>query len=226
MLKSIQLIPSRILCFGLLVLTLTCFSAGLAAANPLVGHWEPAAQQPNENVARNLDKLGQLEITPTHMAVFGEDPETYDYDQDDNVFHIKLHKAKAQTVDFILRDPNTLLMRLPNNVDILWQRVGTTATESAAAESPPAAKTAGSSIADMPFNMMRMMMPHSLPTRYEMLNENLEALLNNGWSIIQASGASPVMTLVLKREQQYVICALIGNMQDRQTGLSDCRRIN
>jgi hypothetical protein len=118
-------------------------------------------------------------------------------------------------------------MRLPNDVDILWQRVGTTAPESAATESRAASETAGSSIADVPFEMMKnMMMPHSLPTRYETLDENLEALLNNGWSIIQASGVSPAMTLVLKREQQHVICALIGNMQDRQIGRSDCRQIN
>jgi len=45
---------------------------------------------------------------------------------------------------------------------------------------------------------------------------------------MQASGASPALALalVLRRGQQHVICALIGNMQDRQTGMSDCRRIN
>ena len=61
---------------------------------------------------------------------------------------------------------------------------------------------------------------------YEMLDESLEALLNSGWSIMQASGASPALALVLRRGQQHVICALIGNMQDRQTGRSDCRRLN
>jgi hypothetical protein len=92
---------------------------------------------------------------------------------------------------------------------------------SPAAEVPATAQTAGSSAADMPFEIMQMMMPHSLPTRCEGLDQNLEALLNNGWSIIQASGASPAATLVLKREQQHVICALIGNMPNRQTGRSD-----
>ena len=227
MMTFIQIYPLRVLCYGLLLLTLTCFSAGIAGANPLVGQWEPAANQPNENVARNLDKLGRLEITPTHLKAFGEKPDSYDYEQDGNVFHIKVNRPKAQPVDFILRDPNTLLMRLPNDVDILWQRVGTTAPQSAATESRAASETAGSSIADVPFEMMKnMMMPHSLPTRYEMLDESLEVLLNNGWSIIQASGASPVLALVLRRGQQHVICALIGNMQDRQTGRSDCRRIN
>ena len=92
-------------------------------------------------------------------------------------------------------------------MEILWQRVGTTAPEPVATESRAAAKTAGSSIADVPFEMMKnMMMPHSIPTRYEMLDESLEALLNNGWSIIQASGASPVLVLMLRRGQQHVIC--------------------
>ena len=229
MLTSIQLFPSRILCYGLLVLFLACSSTGIAAANPLVGQWEPAATQPNADVARNVDKLGKLEITPTHLAVFGEDPDTYDYQQDGNVFHIKVNKPDAQPVDFILRDPNTLLMRLPNDVDILWQRVAVAAAEAPAAESPAATETAGSSMADMPYEMMLMMMPHSLPTRYEAIDESLEALLNNGWSITQASGAGAGVALVLKRGQQHAICVLLGNMRDKrdkQTGRSDCRRIN
>ena len=82
------------------------------------------------------------------------------------------------------------------------------------------------SVADMPYEMMLMMMPHSLPTRYEALDESLEALLNNGWSITQASGAGAGIALVLKRGQQHAICVLLGNMRDKQTGRSDCRRIN
>jgi len=42
-------------------------------------------------------------------------------------------------------------MRLPNDVDILWQRVAVTAAEAPAAESPAATETAGSSVADMPY---------------------------------------------------------------------------
>jgi len=98
MLTSFQLFPSRILCYGLLVLALACLSTGIAGANPLVGQWEPAARQPNADVARNVDKLGRLEITPTHLAVFGEDPDTYDYQQDGNIFHIKASGAGAGIV--------------------------------------------------------------------------------------------------------------------------------
>jgi hypothetical protein len=57
--------------------------------------------------------------------------------------------------------------------------------------------------------MMQMMMPHSIPTRYEALDESLEALLNNGWSITQASGVGTAMALVQKRWPQHVICVLL-----------------
>jgi len=226
MLTSIQSFTSRTLCLGFVVLALTFSPAAAAGANPLVGQWEPAAKQANQDVARNVDKLGRMEITATHLAVFGESPVAYNYEQDGQVFHIKVNNPGAKPIDLVLRDPNTLLMQLPNDVDILWQRVAVAAAEAPAAESPGKNESIGSSIGEMGFEMMAMMMPHSLPTRYEALNESLETLLNNGWAITQASGAGNAMALVLQHGQQHAICLLIGNPQESQTGRSDCRRIN
>ncbi len=223
---SIQYITSRTVCLGFVVLALAFSSAAAGADNPLVGQWEPAASQPNQDVARNVAQLGRMEITTTHLAVFGESPVEYGYEQDGQIFHIKVNEPNAQPIDLVLRDPNTLLMRLPNKVDILWQRAAAAAAQEPAAESPAKNESIGSSVAQMGFEMMAGMMPHSVPTRYEALNESLEALLNNGWAITQASGAGNAMALVLRHEKQHVVCFLIGNPQDSQTGRSDCRRIN
>jgi hypothetical protein len=223
---SIQSITSRTVCLGFVVLALAFSSAAGAADNPLVGQWEPAASQPNQEVARNVAQLGRMEITPTHLAVFGESPVAYSYEQDGQKFHIKVNNPGAKPIDLVLRDPNTLLMQLPDGVDVLWQRVAVAAAQEPAAESPAKNEPIGASVAQMGFEMMAMMMPHSVPTRYEALNESLEALLNNGWAITQASGAGNAMALVLQHGQQHAICLLIGNPQDSQTGRSDCRRIN
>ena len=83
------------MCLGFVVLALAFSSAAAAEDNPLVGQWEPAAKQPNKEVARNVDKLGRMEITATHLAVFGESPVAYNYEQDGQVFHIKVNNAMA-----------------------------------------------------------------------------------------------------------------------------------
>jgi hypothetical protein len=223
---SIQSITSRTVCLGFVVLALAFSSAAGAADNPLVGQWEPAASQPNQEVARNVAQLGRMEITPTRLAVFGESPVAYSYEQDGQKFHIKVDNPGAKPIDLVLRDPNTLLMQLPDGVDVLWQRVAVAAAQEPEAESPAKNEPIGASVAQMGFEMMAMMMPHSVPTRYEALNESLEALLNNSWAITQASGAGNAMALVLQHGQQHAICLLIGNPQDSQTGRSDCRRIN
>ena len=222
----LQANSSKTVCLAVVVLVLIFSTAAAATDNPLVGQWEPAAHQPNEQVARNSDKLGHLEITPTHLAVFGESPVAYSYEQDGRVFHIKVKNPGAKPIDLVLQDPNTLLMRLPDGVDVLWQRKEVAAAQELTAESPAKNASVGSSVAQMGFEMTAMMMPHSVPTRYEVLNESLEALLNNGWAIIQASGAGNAMALVLQHEQQHAVCWLIGNPQDSRTGRSDCRRIN
>ena len=223
--KLIQSLCLRIPFVLLVVFFLIFSSAGAAGTNPLVGKWEPAANQPSEKVAREVEKLGQMEITTTHLTVFGESPVAYEYEQDGRTFHIKVNEPNATPFDFVLKDPDTLLMRLPD-MEILWHRMASAAPKQPAAEAPAAAGSGDLSLAAMPFEMMSMMMPHSKPTRYEALDESLEMLLNDGWSIIQASGAGSAMALVLRRGQQNVICILAGNLQDRQGGVSDCRRIN
>jgi hypothetical protein len=224
--KNIQSTASRTVYLGVVMLALIFSSAAAAADNPLVGQWEPAANQPNEQVARNIEQLGHMEITSTHLTVFGESPVAYSYEQDGRVFHIKVNNPGAKPIDLVQQDPNTLLMRLPNGMDVLWQRTAVAAAQEPAAESPAKNESIGSTVAQMGFEMTSMMMPHSVPTRYEALNESLEALLNNGWAIIQASGAGNAMALVLQHEKQHAVCWLIGNPQDSRTGRSDCRRIN
>jgi hypothetical protein len=223
--------PSRLspfwsLSIGLCILVLFFGFAGSARANPLVGLWEPAAEQPNQTVAGVVDQLGQLDITPTHLAAFGEAPVTYRYEQDGQVFTITADAPNAVPTDFVLRDQDTLLTRFPNNMNILWRRVGVAAAESPGAASTTADETVSDFASDMTSELMLMAMPHSRPTRYEAVSESLEALLNGGWSIAHASGAGAAMALVLERGNQHVVCLLVGNMQDVQNGRSDCRRIN
>lgn len=137
-----------------------------------------------------------------------------------------MNNPGAKPLDLVLQDPNTLLMKLPNGVDVVWQRSAAAAAPEPAADMSAKNESIASAAGQMGFEMIAMMMPHSVPTRYEALNESLEALLNNGWAITQASGAGNAMALVLQNGQQHAVCLLIGNPQDSQTGRSDCRRIN
>lgn len=226
MLTPRRLSPFQTLLIGFGVFALLFGFAGTVRANPLVGLWEPAAEQPNEAVAGMVGQLGQMDITPTHLTAFGEAPVAYTYEQDGQVFTVTADAPKAVPTEFVLRDENTLLTRFPNNMDILWRRVGVAATETPEAESSTTDETAMALASEMTSELMLMAMPHSRPTRYEALSESLEALLNGGWSIAHASGAGAAMALVLTRGNQHVVCLLVGNMQDGETGRSDCRRIN
>ncbi len=223
---TIRLFPYRGLLAVSSIVLLAFIHAGQASANPLVGLWKPAAEQPNEAIAPMVDRLGQLEITPTHLEAFGEAPVTYTYEQDGQVFRISADAPNATPVDFVLQSQNTLLTRFPNNMDVLWQRADTAAAETTVAEAPAAGGAAGNLASEMTAGFIMMAMPHSQPTRYEALDQSLEVLLNDGWSITHASGAGAAMALVLARGNEHVVCMLMGNLQDGLTARSDCRQIN
>lgn len=75
--------------------------------------------------------------------------------------------------------------------------------------------------------LTRAAVPYGVTTRYEPLNESLEALLAAGWKLDQAAGASGAFTLLLTNGASNVLCILVPqNLGQAATALSDCRRLN
>lgn len=203
-----------------LTATLSITMADETGENPLVGVWEPAAEQPNRRAASLVDRLGQLEITPTHISAFGEKPEAYQYEQRGQVFRVLVDNPKATPLDFVLRDQNTLLMRLPQNVDVLWERIVT--AETPAGKEPPAPAASDNLVA----NALRAAMPYALPTRFETAGKSLQALLDEGWSLANATGAGGSLTMLLTNDGRHIVCVVVPDLSDGRTATSDCRILN
>ncbi len=207
-------------CLGAAVVLIASLDAAVAA-NPLVGTWQPAREQPNPEFAARAGELGELQITATHIAAFGEAPVEYGYVQDGQVFTVTAVGPRATPIDFLMPDPDRLLMRLPNDMEIHWERV-------AAAAPPPVSESGAGDAApgDLISGVIALALPHAVPTRYEAMDQSLEDLLNDGWAITHAAGSGGGMGLVLERGGRHVLCVLVGDPQARSTGRSDCRRLN
>lgn len=121
------------------------------------------------------------------------------------------------------RDRDALLIRLPDDVEVLWPRVASTQAQPASGDAPTLAATPGAGILA---SIAQLAMPHPRPTRFDALDESLEALLGSGRPIAHASGTGSGMALVLSRADQHVVCFLLGDLQGRAGGRSDCRRLN
>ena len=75
--------------------------------------------------------------------------------------------------------------------------------------------------------MLAIMVPHGVNTRFEPLKQSLEALLAEGWQLDQAGGASGGFTLLLSKGQTRALCMLVPrDMGQADTAVSDCRRLN
>ena len=206
---------------------LFCAGTVAAADNPLVGVWRPAPEQLSPKVQQLSPRFGELTITQDEISAFGEKSVSYTYERNGNQFRVLVDEPKAKPVDFLLRTPDVLLTRFPNRMDILWHRVSADSSNVAAASAAGATTASAAPRGDPQASaVLAMTMPQSLPTRYQSVDQSLEVLLNDGWRITHASGAGPAMGLVLERDGKHVLCTLMGNQRDRQTGRSDCRSLN
>src|SRR3546814_9968942 len=88
-------------------------------------------------------------------------------------------------------------------------------------EAPPAAAGApegeDATIGSVIDELTAALVPHGVATRYEPLNESLEALLSAGWKLDQAAGASGAFTLLLTRGSSHALCILVPKRSEEHT---------
>src|SRR3546814_4998015 len=96
-------------------------------------------------------------------------------------------------------------------------------------EAPPAAAGApegeDATIGSVIDELTAALVPHGVATRYEPLNESLEALLSAGWKLDQAAGASGAFTLLLTRGSSHALCILVPRSEEHTSELQSLMRI-
>ena len=198
-----------------------CLLAGPGSAwaqeDSIVGTW--SATDPGTGRAE------QLVITPTHVQ-FGPDQPLLPYEasQTGKLFIIKVGDAGIPPLRINLLDGEQAMLTVPGSEPIAMTRVAAAAPAVPQAEQTAAVAAAPQSAVD---EMLTAFVPFGVQTRFEPLNQSLEQLLSDGWSLDQAGGAGGGFTLLLSKGNTRALCMLIPqSLGQATTALSDCRRLN
>jgi hypothetical protein len=204
---------------GFLIAASLYLLVGLASASAqeasIVGTW--AATDPATG------REEQLVITAQHLQFSPDQPPLpYEVSQTGNVFILKVGGDEIPPLRINLLNDEEATLTLPGSETIALTRVAAPAApDSAAAATTPAPPQNALDEALTAF------VPFGVKTRFEPLNQSLEQLLADGWSLDQAGGASGGFTLLMSKGDTRALCMLIPHsLGQAATALSDCRRLN
>jgi len=209
-----------------LALCLVAWSdAAGAEDNPLVGTWiatDPASGQQE-----------QIVITPETLQFGAGEPEVpYVAERSGDGFALFVG-GPDNPATFTPLGPNEAELAIPGGPALALVRApepaGTTtaAGQEGHGAQPPAEDSGSAGEATIADELARMAAPFGVATRYEPLNQSLEALLSAGWKLDQAAGAAGGFTLLLTNGTSNALCVLIPQqLGQAKTALSDCRRLN
>lgn len=194
---------------------LASFNSAAAQQESIIGTWtavDPAT-----------GRQEQVLITATHLQFDPDQPPLpYQASQTGRLFVIKVGDGNFPPLRINLLDDKTATLTVPGSEPIAITRV-------AASASPPAAQTAATPPAPQSAmdEALAAFVPFGVQTRFEPLNQSLEQLLSDGWTLDQAGGASGGFTLLLSKGNTRALCMLIPqSLGQAPTALSDCRRLN
>jgi hypothetical protein len=193
--------------------------AGPAAAqdNLLVGTWQGEDPASGEK--------GEIIITDNTLQ-FGEgEPEIpYTARGSGGHYEIFIGGPGNPPATFSFSDADHGTFAIPGGPSIPLTRLAAAAAPAPAETAAPAPEGAPQGLMD---EMLAIMVPHGVNTRFEPLKQSLEALLAEGWQLDQAGGASGGFTLLLSKGQTRALCMLVPrDMGQADTAVSDCRRLN
>ena len=141
----------------------------------------------------------------------------------------------AMAEPFTLVDANSIELAIAPGQTMRWHRIGADVAEAPLAGGTADASGSGEEaptslaqdMAGFSFGMARSMLPAGRPTRFDVIDQSLEEMLNDGWRIGSATVTMGFAAFILDNDEQHALC-LVANDPTAETGaaISDCRRLN
>jgi hypothetical protein len=197
-----------------------------AADNPLIGTW--TAKDPSSGGEE------QLVIKAETLQFGADEPEVpYTAQGDGNAVSIFIGGPGNPPATFTFLGPDSAELAVPDGPTIALTRAAAAPLETAAGTPDAAPSGEDAATGDVPpgrsmlDELSEALVPYGVSTRYEPLNQSLEALLSSGWKLDQAAGASGAFTLLLTKGSSNALCVLVPkDLGQASTALSDCRLLN